>query len=188
MLKYEIKSILKQENENSVLLTLSLSSKLYFPFPIKRDQFLPLSFGIKLKIILSESPWQEHIVTDHELIEVTPKYDLLIEMPFSFSLEGLKGQILLNYEKTQYKNETQILDFMFEGSNYALKYDGNGATYKTFGYAMLVQNHSDRDKFGRWTDSAQIHRTRTDPHFATDFSSLNCSFTMSRTGHLVSSF
>jgi cysteine-rich repeat protein len=86
MLKYEIKSIMKQENENSVFLTLSLSSKLYFPFPIKRDQLFPLSFGIKLKIILSESPWQEHIVTDHELIEVTEKYDLLIEMPYSFSL------------------------------------------------------------------------------------------------------
>jgi cysteine-rich repeat protein len=86
MLKYEIKSIIKQENENSVLLTLSLPSRLYFPFPIKRDQLLPLSFGIKLKIILSESPWQEHIVTDHELVEVTEKYDLLIEMPCSFSL------------------------------------------------------------------------------------------------------
>lgn len=38
-----------------------------------------------------------------------------------------------------YKNETQILYFTFKGDNYGLKYDGNTATNKVFGYAMLTE-------------------------------------------------
>ena len=41
---------------------------------------------------------------------------------YDFKVENLKVKIHLDYEKTRYKNESQMLEFTLKGENKALKF------------------------------------------------------------------
>ncbi len=45
------------------------------------------------------------------LLSIDQTNKMIIEFAFDFNIEGLSGQISLDYEKTQYKNYTQTLIF-----------------------------------------------------------------------------
>jgi hypothetical protein len=117
---------------------LSPINSLILPFPVQVSQFEPILSQISFEVILSQSPYEKKVLTQFRLLSIDQNHQMIIEFDFDFNVEGLDGQLSLNYEKTQYKNETQTLNFQLKGDNYALKATQNAAAYKAIGNTMLA--------------------------------------------------
>jgi hypothetical protein len=110
-LKYKVIKIIRHEAENSAQIFLSPVDTQSLPFSLLTSQFEPVSSQINFKIILSQIPYEEKMLDSFTLLSIDQTNKMIIEFAFDFNIEGLSGQISLDYEKTQYKNYTQTLIF-----------------------------------------------------------------------------
>jgi hypothetical protein len=94
---------------------LELSNVQFLPFALKQENFNPIWSYITLEITTDEQRGIKASVQNLALKSISKSNDLILTFDYNFHLEGLNGELKLNYEKTLYKNETQKLNFVVRG-------------------------------------------------------------------------
>jgi hypothetical protein len=87
-LKYKVIKIIRHETENSAKIFLSPVNSQSLPFPVLTSQFEPVSNQIKIKIILSQIPYEERMLDSFTLLSIDQTNQMIIDFAFDSSIEG----------------------------------------------------------------------------------------------------
>ena len=92
------------------------------PFDFTTEDFKPSQSHVKLFIIESELPFKEIEVVEAELKDLAVDKDIILEFPYSFTVEKLRTRIEIDYSQTRYMSYVQNLGFQLNSLTTPLIY------------------------------------------------------------------
>jgi hypothetical protein len=108
------------------------------PFDFSSDNFKSSLLHVKLFIVESESPFNEIEISEVNLQDLKTDKDMVLEFPYTFSVENLKAMIEIDYSQTRYVNYVQKLEFHMDSLTIPLIFSENIATYTTISIVLCV--------------------------------------------------